>query len=94
VRRHFGGFARGIVHGLAVRHDHGSQYMSDAFRKELRFLGIESALAFVRAPEGKRCAERFIRTSKENLMWVRTFDRADDLRRVLLEFRETETRPG
>jgi putative transposase len=31
VRRHFGGFARGIAQGLAVRHDHGSQYMADDF---------------------------------------------------------------
>ena len=89
VRRHFGGFARGIATGLAVRHDHGSQYMSDAFQKELRFLGIENSPAFVRAPEGNGCAERFIRTLKENLLWVRTFDTVEDLRRALLEFRET-----
>ena len=31
VRRCFGGFARGIARGLSARHDHGSQYMSDAF---------------------------------------------------------------
>jgi putative transposase len=89
VRRHFGGFAEGIARGLAVRHDHGSQYMSDAFQKELRFLGIESSPAFVRAPEGNGCAERFIRTLKENLLWVRTFDTVEELRRALLEFRET-----
>ena len=89
VRRHFGGFARGIAAGLAVRHDHGSQYMSDDFRKELRFLGIESSPAFVRAPEGNGCAERFIRTLKENLLWIRTFDTVEDLRRALLDFRET-----
>ncbi len=29
--------------------------------------------AFVRAPEGNGCAERFIRTLKENLLWLRTF---------------------
>jgi len=40
VRRCFGAFAQGIAAGLAVRHDHGSQYMSHAFQKELRFLGI------------------------------------------------------
>jgi len=34
VRRHFGGFAQGIAAGLAVRHDHGSQYMSGDFQKE------------------------------------------------------------
>jgi transposase InsO family protein len=88
VRRHFRAFGKGIARGLALRHDHGSQYMSDDFRKELRFLGIESSPAFVRAPEGNGCAERFIRTLKENLLWVRTFDTVEDLRQALLEFRE------
>lgn len=45
--------------------------------------------AFVRAPEGNGCAERFIRTLKENLLWVRTFDNVEDLRVALLEFRVT-----
>jgi transposase InsO family protein len=89
VRRHFGGFAKGIARGLALCHDHGSQYMAEDFQKELRFLGIESSPAFVRAPEGTGCAERFIRTLKENLLWLRTFDTVEDLRRALLEFRET-----
>ena len=89
VRRHFGGFAQGIARGLAVRHDHGSQYMADDFRKEIAFLGIASSPAFVRAPEGNGCAERFIRTLKENLLWVRSFDTVEELRVALLEFRET-----
>jgi putative transposase len=89
VRRCFGAFAQGIAAGLAVRHDHGSQYMADDFQRELRFLGIESSPAFVRAPEGNGCAERFIRTLKENLLWVRTFDTVEELRMALLEFRET-----
>ena len=89
VRRHFGGFAQGIAAGLAVRHDHGSQYMADDFQKEIAFLGVESSPAFVRAPEGNGCAERFIRTLKENLLWVRTFATVEDLRAALLEFRET-----
>ena len=63
--------------------------MSNHFQKELKFLGIESSPAFVRAPEGNGCAERFIRTLKENLLWVRTFDAVEDLRRALLEFMET-----
>src|SRR3712207_4663852 len=68
VRRCFGGFAAGIAHGLAVRHDHGPQYMADNFQRELRFLGIEGSPAFVRAPEGNGCAERLIHTVKENLL--------------------------
>ena len=89
VRRYIGGFARDIARGLAVRHDHGSQYMSDHFQKEIAFLGIESSPAFVRAPEGNGCAERFIRTLKENLLWVRHFETIEELRQALLEFRET-----
>jgi putative transposase len=89
VRRCFGGFAQGIGRGLSVRHDHGSHYMSDAFQRELAFFGIESSPAFVRAPEGNGCAERFIRTLKENLLWVRTFDTVEELRQALLAFRET-----
>jgi putative transposase len=89
VRRHFGGFAQGIAQGLSVRHDRGSQYMADDFQEEVAFLGIESSPAFVRAPEGNGCAERFIRTLKENLLWVRSFDTVEELRVALLEFRET-----
>ena len=88
VRRHFGGFAKGIACGLAVRHDHGSQYMAHDFQQELRFLGIESSPAFIRAPEGNGCAERFIRTLKENLLWVRSFATVEELRQAVLAFRE------
>jgi len=89
VRQRFVGFAKDIARGLSVRHDHGSQYMSDAVQTELRFLGIASSPAFVRVPEGNGCAERFIRTLKENLLWVRTFQTVEELRLALLEFRQT-----
>ena len=85
----FGGVEKDAATGLSVRHDHGSQYMSDAFQKELAFLGIESSPAFVRAPEGNGCAERFIRTLKENLPWVQTFATVEQLRQALIEFRHT-----
>ena len=92
VRHHFGGFARNIARGLSVRHDHGSQYMAHDFQAELRFLGIASSPAFIRAPEGNGCAERFIRTLKENLLWVRSFATVEELRQTLLAFRETYDR--
>jgi transposase InsO family protein len=88
VRRHFGGLAKGAARGLSVRHDHGSQCTAHGFQKELRFPGIESSPAFIRAPEGNGCAERFIRTLKENLLWVRSFATVEELRRALLAFRE------
>jgi transposase InsO family protein len=89
VRRCFGGFAKDVARGLALRHDHGSQYVSHDFQREIAFLGIDSSPAFVRAPEGNGCAERFIRTLKENLLWVRSFDTVEQLRQALLEFRES-----
>jgi transposase InsO family protein len=88
VRRNFGAFGKDVARGLAVRHDHGSQYMAHDFQKELAFLGIASSPAFVWAPEGNGCAERFIRTLKENLLWVHTFETIEDLRQALLAFRE------
>ena len=66
VRERFGTFAKSIAHGLALRHNHGSQYVSHHFQAEVHFLGIESSPAFVREPEGNGCAERFIRVLKEN----------------------------
>ena len=89
IREHFGNFAKGVARGLSLRHDHGSCYMAHDFQKELTFLGVESSPAFVRAPEGNGCAERFIRTLKENLLWVQSFDTLEALRHALLAFRET-----
>jgi putative transposase len=89
VRQCHGGFAKGIAAGLRLRHDHGSQYVSHDFQAEIRFLGIESSPAFVREPEGNGCAERFIRTLKENLLWVRHFATVEELRLALLAFKRT-----
>jgi len=87
VRAHFGAFGQNVAQGLRLRHDHGSQYMSHVFQEELTFLGITSSPAFVREPEGNGCAERFIRTLKENLLWLKPFDTVEDLRLALHEFR-------
>ena len=56
---------------------------------EVAFFGIESSPSFVREPEGNGVAERFIRTLKENLLWVRSFDTIEELRLALLEFKRT-----
>jgi len=86
VCTHFGVCGQDSAHGLVLRHDHGSHYMSHVFQEELRFLGITSAPAFVREPEGNGCAERCIRTLKEHLLWLKTFDTVEDLRLALHEF--------
>jgi putative transposase len=92
VRERFGAFAKDVAAGPQLRHDHGSQYVSHHFQAEIRFLGIASSPAFAREPEGNGCAERFIRTPKENLLWVRPFATVEELRLALQAFKETYNR--
>src|SRR5919206_647004 len=92
VRERFGASAKGVAAGLALRHDHGSQYVSHDSQAEVRSLGITSSPAFVREPEGDGCAERFIRTLKENLLWVRPFATVEELRLALQQFRQVYNR--
>jgi putative transposase len=42
----------------------------------------------VRQPEGNGCIERFFRTLKEQLLWIRHFRDLEELRAALIEFRE------
>ena len=86
VHRCFGSIAPGVARGLKLRHDHGSNYMSGDFQDEIKCLGIEASPSFVREPEGNGVAERFIRTLKENLLWVRTFKTIEELRAELVAF--------
>lgn len=88
VKEHFGAFCSGAAAGLKLRHGHGSVYMSDDFQSEITFLRMEPSPAFVRQPEGNGCIERFFRTLKEQLLWVRRFRDLEELRSALSEFRE------
>lgn len=89
VRERFGGVEKDAAKNLSIRHDHGSQYMSRDFQREIAWLGAASSPAFVRAPEGNGCAERFIRTLKENLLWIGTFRTVEELRLALIDFKRT-----
>ena len=88
VRDYCGGFGAGVAAGIRNRHDHGSQYMSDDYQAEISFLGMESSPSLVRQPECNGCVERFIRTLKEQLLWVKAFQNIEELRCALVEFRE------
>lgn len=92
MREHFGAFGPQAANGLRIRHDHGSQYLSDPFQKEFRFLGMESPPAFVREPEGNGCMERFFRTLKEQLLWVRHFRDLEELQLPVRDSRDLYNR--
>ena len=84
-----GAIGDGVARGLRLRHDHGSNSLADDFQQEVAFFGIESSPSFGREPEGTGVAERFIRTLKENLLWVRRFATIEELRLALLAFKGT-----
>jgi transposase InsO family protein len=60
--------------------------VSRAFQDELSFLGIGSSPSFVRSPEGNGVAERFVRTLKEQLLWLQYFRTVEELRQALVAF--------
>ena len=87
VRHAYGGYDQDIAKGLKLRHDHGSQFVSRDYQNQLKFLGIESSPSFVRNPQGNGVAERYVRTLKEQLLWQRDFEDAEDVRVALMQFK-------
>ena len=87
VREHFGVYGKNAALGLSLRHDHGSQYTSHDFQAELKFLGIATSPSFVAEPECNGVSERFVRTLKEQLLWLQTFETIEELRLALIDFK-------
>ena len=56
--------------GLGQRHDWGPQYRSIHFQGSLRWLGMADDAAYVGEPECNGCAERWIKTLKEQRPWA------------------------
>ncbi len=67
VRQQFGHLGAGAARGLALRHDHGSAFMSDVFQRQIRFWGMAPSYAFVSEPETNGAIERLFRTLKEGV---------------------------
>ena len=88
VRAHMGGFAKAIALGLGLRHDWGSQYRARQFQAEIKWLGIRSTPAYVGEPECNGVAERFIRTLKEECIYLHHFETLEEARAVIGAFVE------
>lgn len=82
----FGELRADVARGVALRHDWGSQYRSHHFSGTLGWLGISDDPAYPGEPEGNGCAERWIRTLKEQCLWARVYEDADDLRQGVAAF--------
>jgi putative transposase len=86
VRQQFGHLSAGVARGLALRHDHGSNFMADVFQKQMKFWGVAPSYAFVAEPETNGVIERLFRTLKEQAIHGRIFQTIDDVRTAVRDF--------
>ena len=86
VRQHLGGYARKIALGLGLRHDWGTQYTAHQFLGELSWLGMRSTPAYVGEPECNGIMERWIRTLKEECLYLHDFESLEQAREIIGEF--------
>jgi putative transposase len=75
-----------VARGLELRHDWGPQYRSAHFTGSLAWLGIADSPAFLGEPETNGCAERWIRTFKDQCLWTTLHDTVDELRQAVAGF--------
>ena len=85
--RIYGSLDRDVARGLSLRLDHGSQFLANHYQQQLRFWGITPSFAFLSQPQTNGVAERFIRTLKEQLLWLRFFPAIAELNAALADFR-------
>jgi len=72
LAKHFGGIEAEVGRGLSLRMDNGSQYVSEHFRNQVRFWGVEASYAFIEQPQTNGVAERVFRTLKEKIVYGRS----------------------
>ena len=82
------GYAPRIALGLGLRHDWGPQYTAHQFQADLKWLGIRSTASYVGEPECNGVAERFIRTLKEECLYLYDFRSLEEAREIIGEFIE------
>jgi len=85
----------GVPEGLELRTDHGPQYTGADCDELIRHWRLEHTYAPIGRPTGNSVVERVIRTMKEELLWLRDWNDADEIRRELDRWRRAynERRP-
>lgn len=84
--RAFGDVGR-VPEGVELRTDHGPQYTGADCERLCREWGLEHTFAPVGRPTGNAVTERFIRSLKEELIWLKDWDSLDELQAALDAFR-------
>lgn len=87
-----GGYQPQVALGLGLRMDWGPQYTAHQFLGELTWLGIRASPSYVGEPECNGVMERWIRTLKEECLYLHDFQTLEQARDVVREFVETYNR--
>ena len=86
VHQQFGHLGAGAARGIALRHDHGSNFLADVFQKQIKFWGMAPSYAFVGEPETNGVIERLFRTLKEQVVHGRIFQTIEEVRDAVRAF--------
>ena len=86
VQQHVGSYQPRVALGLGLRHDWGPQYTAHQFLGELRWLGIRSTPSFVGEPECNGIIERWMRTLKEECLYLHDFESLEEARAIIGAF--------
>jgi len=89
------GTAAEVPAGLELRSDHGPQYTGADCEELVTRWGLEHTFAPVGRPTGNAVVERVIRTMKEEVVWLRDWEDAAELRKALVAWQQryNESRP-
>lgn len=77
------GCPENVPSGMELRTDHGPQYTGADCKALVDRWGIDHTFAPVGRPTGNAVVERFIRTMKEEVIWLRDWNNAGELREAL-----------
>jgi transposase InsO family protein len=77
-----------VPSGVELRTDHGPQYTGADCADLVARWGIVHTFAPVGRPTGNAVAERVIRTMKEEVVWLRDWNTADELREALIAWQD------
>ena len=86
VRHAFGRFAKDVARGLRIRCDWGPQYIADAWINEGTGRGMTITPAYANGPQCNGVIERFMRTLKEQCLYLHRFQNLAEARRTIGEF--------
>jgi transposase InsO family protein len=86
VRYAYGTFAKDAARGLRLRCDWGPQYIATAWINEVKWLGLTIAPSYVGEPQCNGVAERFMRTLKEQCLYLHQFENLEVARAAIAAF--------